>query len=128
MPQWLDCLHQAPSVEEDDPAILNGQPHSRGAAGFRQGVNNGSEGIGASRIVDNAHPFFELARLVPSGELDHIESGPAHAGIQLGSRQHANMGRVTQPLDRIPQARFIRIFRWKVEGYDVRESGGEGPL
>jgi hypothetical protein len=65
-------------MEEHDLAVLARQSHARGTPCFRQCPDNGPERLGASCIVDNAHPFLEFARLFPRGMLDVLTPEPAH--------------------------------------------------
>jgi hypothetical protein len=72
----FDGLHEAPTVEEYDLGVLNTQAHSRGSASFRQCSDDGANRLGASRIIDDPHPLFEFATLVPRGVLQQDDFGP----------------------------------------------------
>src|SRR5262245_29741739 len=98
MAERLPRPDETPAVEEHDCVALDRQTHSGAAASFRQRLHHNANGLGAGGIIHDVHPFLELAILVPGRMLELLETRRGNAAIELGRRQHADMGRIAQPL------------------------------
>jgi hypothetical protein len=93
-----------------DGPIAQGESQPRVLTGLRQGANHGSQWRNALRVGDDANPFLELARLVPTFPSLDRDTRACDQGHELGGGPHANMRGIAQHLDGILQRRLARVF------------------
>ena len=95
---------------------------------LRQRAHDRPHRLDPRRIVDNGEPFFEFAVHIPWRSVLNVpKPGTSDAGGKFGSRQHAHMRRIAQPLDGVVQAEFDRILRGNNVDDDGDAAGTQHP-
>src|SRR5581483_4505235 len=85
---------QLPPMEEVNGAVPYGETHPGILASLGEGANDDPQWSNALRVGYDAHPFLELACLVPRVLPLDGQVGPRQQGNELGGRQHADVRRI----------------------------------